>query len=283
MDQDSDSNERLRQLHDSIEASIDEGLTEHALQQVETALLFLEENYEEADEFSIGDFIMLAGHAHWKDGDLEEAQRKYRQTLDIEPDRVDAATAVGVTLFHLARFEAARQKLEVVTAEDPENDEAWYYLALLALRRDDRALADILFKRAFELEPERWPIPQAVSMDHIHGLLDRMYAEMPEPLKQALGNVPVILEDRPTEALLFSEDPPLDPLMLGLFDGTPLTERSPFEPELAPTRIIIFGENISLIAGDPDELEEELWITLKHEIGHYFGLSEEDLAERGLD
>jgi len=51
----------------------------------------------------------------------------------------------------------------------------------------------------------------------------------------------------------------------------------------APTRIVLFSENIWLIAGDRATLEEELWVTLKHEIGHYFGLTEEELAERGLD
>jgi predicted Zn-dependent protease with MMP-like domain len=80
-----------------------------------------------------------------------------------------------------------------------------------------------------------------------------------------------------------AQDPPLDPLLLGFFDGVPLTEQSVFDAPAAPTRILVFSENIALIAHDREKLEEELAITIKHEIGHYLGLDEDDLAARGLD
>lgn len=275
--------EQLKQLYESIEASVSEGLTEVAVARCEEALKLLEEHQEDIEDYTPADFMMLAGNAHWTGGDLEEAQRFYRRSLEVEPDRLEAMVAVGVTLFHLARFEAARAQLEVVSAEDPEIGEVWYYLALLALRRGDRQLADLFFSRAHDLEPERWLVPQPITLEDAHKLLEDFFRDMPAPLRKALENVPVVLEERPSEALLYSTDPPLDPLLLGLFEGAPLTENSPFEGVPTPTQITIFAENVSLIAADRAQLEEELWITLKHEIGHYFGLDEDELAARGLD
>jgi len=87
----------------------------------------------------------------------------------------------------------------------------------------------------------------------------------------------------PSEELLFSEDPPLDPLLLGLFTGVPVTEQSSFDAPADISRIVLFQKNIERIARTPEALYHELWVTLKHEIGHFRGLSEEDLTARGLE
>lgn len=278
----SDINDQLRQLYSAIEAANSEGLVDVALERCERALRLLAEHGEDAEEYTMSDFLLMAGHAQWAGGNLEEAQRNYRQALELEPENVDAALAVGVTLFHLARFEAARAQLEIVSVEDPDYAEAWHYLGLLAQRRGDHALAENFFGRAHELEPDRWPMPHRIPNDEVLALLDGFYADMPKELRSALSNVPIVLEDSPSEALLFSNDPPLDPLLLGLFEGTPLPDHSVFAADAAPTRILIFSDNIALVADDRQKLEEELWITLKHEIGHYFGLDEDELADRGL-
>lgn len=274
--------EQLRQLYESIEAANSEGLIEEAMKKCQTALDLLEEHGDEVEAYSYADFLMLAGDTSWAAGDLEEAQRYYRRSSELEPDRLDSAVAVGVTLFHLCRFEAARAQLETVSAEDTEIGEVWYYLALLALRRSDLALADNFFRRAHELEPDRWLIPVEMHHEKMIDLVEGFYADMPPEIRKALENVPIVIEERPSEALLFSSDPPLDPLLLGLFDGTPMPEESVFSAQTKPTQIHLFAENIRLIAGDREELEEELWITLKHEIGHFFGLDEDDLDARGL-
>jgi predicted Zn-dependent protease with MMP-like domain len=86
----------------------------------------------------------------------------------------------------------------------------------------------------------------------------------------------------------FPED--TDPLEIcGMNVGVPITEDSLLDPALFPTQVYIFRE--ALLAqvdydGSPeavDELREEIAITLLHEIGHFFGLDEEDLARLGFD
>ncbi len=80
----------------------------------------------------------------------------------------------------------------------------------------------------------------------------------------------IVIEDEP--------DPPDDSL-LGLYQGVPLTERSVFSDHIEPDIIYIFQKNIEAIAhNDPHEIRRQVRITVMHEIGHYFGLDEEQLA-----
>ncbi|MEQ8820238.1 MAG: metallopeptidase family protein [Sumerlaeia bacterium] len=280
---DSDSlNSQLEHLYSSAEAATYEGLVDEAIRRCETAMTLLDQNYEEELSFTHSDFLMVAGHACWKDGDNEGAFRYYRQAYSMEMGRTDALVAMGVALFYLCRFSAAAHYLELASVEEPDSGEVWYFLGILALRAGDVQKADFHFERAEELEPERQR-PVFLPVERISAILEEMYSRYPEDIRRAMENVPIILEDRPSEAMLFSDNPPLDPLMLGIFEGTPLPERADNDLAAGLTRIVLFLENIALVAPDEEKLIEELDITLKHEIGHFLGLDEDDLLARGLD
>ncbi len=132
--------------------------------------------------------------------------------------------------------------------------------------------------------------------DRFDALFEEVLESVPERIAAMLDEVPVILEDRPEERLLvelardLGESEPLDPTGLaGLHTGVPLTERSVEHPDLLPSEIRLFREGILEIAGGweqpdaEDVIYEEIAITLLHEIGHHFGLDEEDLAALGYD
>jgi predicted Zn-dependent protease with MMP-like domain len=276
-------NEKLESLYHSAEAASSEGLADQAIEHCESALELLDFNFDEECTFTHGDFLMLAGHACWEDNDIEGAMRYYRQTHETDPGRIDALVALGVALFHLCRFGAARTYLEISSAEDPEAGEAWYYLAILALRSGNASLARALFERANEKEPDRWLVPRFLDEDEIQKLVEDIYARFPEEIQDVLGNVAIVLEDLPSEELLLCCDPPLDPLLLGLFEGIPLPDQSTFDAPQGITQIRLFTSNLALIAEDSERLVEELEVTLKHEIGHFLGLDEDELAARGLD
>lgn len=273
----------LVHLYQSATSASSEGLTEEALKRCEQALELIETWGEEGETHSYSDFIVLKGDIHWGTGDYEEAFRSYYNVILNDPERFDARVACGVALYHLCRFHASREMLEKCSLEDPENPEVWYYLALLALREDDRALAMLFFDNAHELNEERYHLPVEITEEEIRDIVNRQIDTIPEEIRAVLDNVPIILETRPPMDLLFSESPPMDPTLLGLFDGLPLPEMSSENVVPTPTRIILFTENIWVAAHDRETLEEELWVTLKHEIGHFLGLNEEELAERGLD
>lgn len=122
-------------------------------------------------------------------------------------------------------------------------------------------------------------------------ILDRLVAELPEQLHTLLEEVPLIVEDEPSAILLTEMD--LDPRtteLCGLHWGVPLTQRSVEHGSRLPDRMMLFRGPILRLSGyrrgrwgrtDTGPLEEQIRVTLLHEIGHHFGLDEDDLARLG--
>ncbi len=104
--------------------------------------------------------------------------------------------------------------------------------------------------------------------DHVRAALD----ELPPNLAAALTNVAVVVED----------ENPDDPDLFGLYHGVPLPERGDMAG-LPPDTISIYRIPLEESFSDPDELREEIRITVLHELAHYFGLDEDRLAELGYD
>ncbi len=94
-----------------------------------------------------------------------------------------------------------------------------------------------------------------------------------------MQNVAIVVEDEPSPALLaeMGIEPP--DTLLGLYQGTPLTERSWGFGNALPDRVLIFQGPHERSAADEDDLGVAIGETLIHEIGHYFGLSEEEIEE----
>src|SRR5262245_16492876 len=113
-------------------------------------------------------------------------------------------------------------------------------------------------------------------------LLDQAIRELPGEFREKLENVAVIVEDYPSEELMEQMELDPDDTLFGLYEGVPLTERGYFEQPTHPDRILIFQRAIEdECDDDPEEIKEELKITLVHEVAHFFGLSDEYLEELG--
>ena len=76
----------------------------------------------------------------------------------------------------------------------------------------------------------------------------------------------------------YNED---DPTMLGLFEGVPLTEQQANHTGYLPDAVFIYKDALEAICSDIEELRHEVKVTVFHEVGHYFGLEEEELHELG--
>ncbi len=70
-------------------------------------------------------------------------------------------------------------------------------------------------------------------------------------------------------------------VLYGLYEGTPLSERSALNPPLLPDKITIFSEPLMRDFPDPAELRNQIRLTLLHEIAHYFGMDEEEIEDLG--
>ena len=103
---------------------------------------------------------------------------------------------------------------------------------------------------------------------HVRAALD----ELPPNIAEALKNVAVVVED----------ENPEDPDLLGLYHGVPLPERGDMTGTL-PDKISIYRIPLEESFPDPDELREEIRITVLHELAHHFGLDEDRIAELGYD
>ena len=100
---------------------------------------------------------------------------------------------------------------------------------------------------------------------------------IPRKFRRAMENIAIVVEDEPSAEIL--EQMEIDPpdTLFGLYQGIPLTERSWGYGNTLPDRILIFQGPHEREADDEDELVVSVGETLIHEIGHYFGLSEEEI------
>jgi predicted Zn-dependent protease with MMP-like domain len=102
---------------------------------------------------------------------------------------------------------------------------------------------------------------------------------LPRPLREKAQALPITLEKRPNSA---QRRDGIEPDTLGLFVGSELGDEAQASP--VPTQIILFLENIwEMAEGDEALFREEVRTTLLHELGHYLGLDEDDLTQRGLE
>lgn len=92
-----------------------------------------------------------------------------------------------------------------------------------------------------------------------------------------MANLVIVVEDEPSRDLLRQMDIEPPDTLLGLYQGTPLTERSWGHGNALPDRILLFQGPHERVAEDADDLIVAIGETLIHEIGHYFGLSEEEI------
>ena len=124
-------------------------------------------------------------------------------------------------------------------------------------------------------------MPHHVSKAHFADLVEKALHGLPPQFAKFLQEVPVEIRDQPTRRELRDVGLDDDHLLLGLYRGRPRTVRSVTDSGSIPDVIYIFQEDIELSCNGETELIEQVRTTVLHEIGHHFGMSEEDLDEAG--
>ena len=103
--------------------------------------------------------------------------------------------------------------------------------------------------------------------------------ELPQEFRLYLDNVAVVVEPRPSPALLREMGLWPDGTLLGLYHGVPLPERGFGDGNRLPDQITIFQQPIEALYHTPREIKEAVKETVVHEIGHFFGLDDAQLEE----
>jgi predicted Zn-dependent protease with MMP-like domain len=216
-------------------------------------------------------------------GDCRGALSRLDAVLQLAPHRVDAKLERASALYELCRLDDARAAAEEVLAGSP--DEAWahHLLGLVAERQGDEKEAERRFARAHQLAPEDFPRPVRLSQAAFDAAVEAALADIPPSVRRYLANVPITVEELPSIDDLTGSDPPLSPSILGLFRGAAYGEKGADPWSHFPSSIVLYQRNLEAFARDRAELVEQIGVTLVHEVGHFLGLDEDELYERGLD
>lgn len=119
--------------------------------------------------------------------------------------------------------------------------------------------------------PARPAVPPKLTDKEFEALVESALSRIPPELMEAVENCAIIVE---------AEPPPGQPGLLGLYQGQPLTSRGYYAGAM-PDRITIYQGSLQRLYRDPEKLEEQVYRTVVHEIGHYFGFEEDELHELG--
>ncbi|MEO7157566.1 MAG: metallopeptidase family protein [Vicinamibacterales bacterium] len=117
-----------------------------------------------------------------------------------------------------------------------------------------------------------------MTREHFRELVEAAIDSIPERFARQVRNVGVIIEDEPSAELLDEMEVDADDTLLGLYDGTPLTERSWDYGNQLPDRILLFQHPIEDDGDGSDaDVRRAIGETLIHELGHYFGMTEDEI------
>ena len=182
----------------------------------------------------------------------------------------------------------ARDRMETVLRDEPDNAEAWYVLGVAAemVGDDERHRKAWVRTRELDLAADEAPSGDREAAERprltearLVEIAEETLEELPAEMRQHLKNVPIIVAERPAAADVADG---LDPRLLGLFQGPSHADVGSTGELPALTQIVLFRGNIERVAADDDYVRAEVQITLLHEAGHYFGLDEAELERLDL-
>jgi predicted Zn-dependent protease with MMP-like domain len=118
-----------------------------------------------------------------------------------------------------------------------------------------------------------------MNRERFRRLVDEALQTIPDDFRNAMDNIAIVVEDEPTSEQLAEVGIEPPDSLLGLYQGTPLTERQWAHGNTLPDKITLFQRVIEDESEDEDDMVVAIGETLIHEVGHYFGMSEEEIEE----
>lgn len=233
-----------------------------------TALLEAEELLE--DDPDNVEALEVLGDTELELGHGREADLVFSHLLDLQPGEPVYLTGQAIARFLHTDFEGAVDSgLEALsTVPDLTEAHAYVGLALERMGRLDEATEHL--GRAAELDPEGWAPPPEVEEVPWHALLETAMEMVPPELRSFYEHVPIVWQNLPDPVVLRGVDPPISPLVLALYEGTPTGPGS--ETGLRPRSMRIYQGNARRFARDLRRLTEDLGHALGAEAADWLGV-----------
>jgi predicted Zn-dependent protease with MMP-like domain len=114
--------------------------------------------------------------------------------------------------------------------------------------------------------------------EHFTKVVEEALDSLPQKFRSRIQNVAVLVEDVPPNQLS-PESGQQKRLLLGVFHGVPTTKKSIFDIPSGPDHIVLYQKNIEAVCSTEAEIREQIRLTVIHELGHYFGLDENQLKD----
>ncbi len=233
------------------------------------------------DDLAI-DFAGVSAVAFNDIGMPTEALERADYVLQRRATDGDALYEKGLAAFELCRFDEARKVFQSLLKDPERSAHAHYHLGLILERDAKDAQSAHHFEKARAERPEDFPAPVEISAAEFEAQLQKTLAALPDDMQRDLKGVPVVAEDLPALADLTAGEPVLSPTILGLFRGPPLGASC--DGEGTPCRsVAVYRKNLARAVKTRDELDEQLRVTVLHEVGHLRGEDDSELAARGLE
>ena len=116
-----------------------------------------------------------------------------------------------------------------------------------------------------------------MTRDHFVKVVEEALDSLPQEFRDRIRNVAVLVEDLPAHQP--SPQSGQRTLLLGIFHGVPMTRKSVFDLAAGPDHIVLYQKNIEAVCSTEAEVLEQIRLTLMHELGHYFGMDENQLKD----
>lgn len=125
--------------------------------------------------------------------------------------------------------------------------------------------------------------PGTMARDTFDRVVREVLTTLPPDLTKALDTVQIVVKEAPTREDLERAGLGPDDDLYGFFDGVSLPEKSATYPDPFPDRVVLYRRALTEDFPDPSDLKREIRVTLIHELGHFFGMDEDEIAQRGYE